>query len=182
MNACQEWINKQLNEQELNSKRVRTGDANAELIGDEIKIISRSSAHYYMKLAGAEYDSSKQCYYTDKHEDPKNIMDRCTRFIPEKYRLLRRQAIYVKVKLCKATKEALKFTRQIYGIAHDAPIPVTRPNDPPGYYRVALPESADPDDMVKICIDFLDDSIFQQFVTYNKTTYGRPGEYLFDMS
>ena len=75
-----------------------------------------------MKLCGAEYVASRQCYYTDRHETEANKTDRSERYIPDYIAFARRAPIFVSVRVDQATEEALKFTRRIYDLKSNDPL------------------------------------------------------------
>jgi hypothetical protein len=145
--------------------------------------LSRDSAHRYMHLVGATFDTAKANYYTDTHESEFNKHDRAHRYIPAKVKMMLRSSVWcsVKLKQLDSTGPALSFTRFAYGIGEQDAIPIRRHGDALGVYRTVLKEDAGEDDMVKICVDFLHDSVYIPHCQAMFEKYKRPGDYLFDV-
>ena len=139
--------------------------------------VGRSSVHRYMLNAGAKYDTVKQNYYTDSHEE--NRPDREDRYIPEKMMFARRQPEWFSMEVKKVPDAAMEFTRLTYNLMENDPLPVWRA----GVLTFALPDEIQDKDLLKVHLGFLSDEndmyVRTREAIFQKT--GVSGEYLFNL-
>ena len=98
--------------------------------------IARRSVHKYMLEYGCVWEKKKQNYYTDRHNDESVVADCFNRFLPMQASWDRRGPNWFPASLAALTPQALDYTRLVFGLGPDDPVPISRrEGDPLGTYR-----------------------------------------------
>jgi hypothetical protein len=149
--------------------------------------IDRSTAHRWMRIAGARFCVMQKNYYTDSHENKENKNDREIRYIPSQMRNQLRAPVWYEIEETLASKAARNHARACLHIDVKTALPgriviLEVPRVISWMDLIdGLPKSRTVTEvkMIKIHVDFLSEVQCEKFRKQMMVETGKPGEYFF---